>query len=156
MRNAKVGQHWDDKLGDELDVLVPADEERLKAQMLRSLANVFGFDGKSFSRARGRFVPGAKRWPCALRSAEFVLGLPNIKVQADRDKVKVGNLLAEKLASWCTMLDRAGLLWVIENPRNSWLWQLPCMMELQRGKAFVSRRSTTACMVASDGSGPSS
>ena len=89
LRDVKVGQHWDKKLGDEFDVLVPANEERLKAQMLSSLSNFFGIDCKSFSRARGRPVPGAKRWPCALRSAEFVLGLPNIKLQADRDIVKV-------------------------------------------------------------------
>ena len=72
LRDVKVGQHWDKKLGDEFDVLVPANEERLKAQMLSSLSNFFGIDCKSFSRARGRPVPGAKRWPCALRSAEFV------------------------------------------------------------------------------------
>ena len=30
LRDVKVGQHWDKKLGDEYDVLVPANEERLK------------------------------------------------------------------------------------------------------------------------------
>ena len=83
LRDVKVGQHWDKKLGDEYDVLVPANEERLKAQMLRSLANLFGIDCRSFSRARGRLAPGAKRLPGVLKSAEFVLGLPNVKLQAE-------------------------------------------------------------------------
>ena len=105
LRDVRVGLHWDKKSGDECDVLVPANGERLKAQMLRSLADFLGIDCEIFSRARGRPAPGAKRWPCTLKSAEFVLGLPDIILQADRDEVNFGNLLAEKLASWCTLLD---------------------------------------------------
>ena len=68
LRSVVVGQHWDNKISDKLDVLVAANEEKLIEQMRDTHINFFGIDCKSFSRARGRPVPGARSWPCALRS----------------------------------------------------------------------------------------
>ena len=61
VRNIRVGQHWDNKLGPQFDVLVEANAIKLRAQMRFSEVCFFGIDCKSFSRARGRPIPGARR-----------------------------------------------------------------------------------------------
>ena len=61
VRSIRVGQHWDNKLGPQFDVLVAANVIKLRAQMRFSEVCFFGIDCKSFSRARGRPIPGA-RW----------------------------------------------------------------------------------------------
>ena len=75
----QVGEHWDKLLGEQYDVLVAENEAKLLEQLLETMVSFFGIDCKSFSRARGCPVPGAKTWPKALRSASFPLGLPNLQ-----------------------------------------------------------------------------
>lgn len=45
----------------------------------------------------------------------------------DRKKVDAANSLYLKAAKFILEIHGTGIFWSIENPTNSWLWQLECM-----------------------------
>ena len=75
-----------------------------------------------FSRAR-RGPPGG-RFPCALRSAEHLSGLPDLPAR-DRELVRTSNLLAARAAAIQRLCIQLGVPGGEENPASSFLWDLP-------------------------------
>ena len=68
-----VGMAWDIKRGGgEHDVRSPAAREALWKQLARTNVTWWAPECRSFSRARGRPIPGAASWPGALRSEELL------------------------------------------------------------------------------------
>lgn len=76
------------------------------------------------SQARGIPLPDGSPGPQPLRSAEHLLGLPHLE-GADLEKVRNANLLYERLGNFIKFLDKHNIPWIIENPTNSFLWDLP-------------------------------
>ncbi|CAE7507524.1 unnamed protein product, partial [Symbiodinium sp. CCMP2456] len=80
----------------------------------------------TWSRARERPVPRALRGqgaslPRPLRSADHVLGVPNLS-DAEQAKVQAANELARFTVELFALAVRKGCFFSIENPENSWMW----------------------------------
>ena len=93
-------------------------------------ASAFGPPCRSFSGLRGK-----GQGPRPVRSLEFPEGLPSKQLtNAERELVKVDNLLAKKTALLCKIMHGLGRSFLVENPprRNDQptLWDLPDFMEL--------------------------
>ena len=75
------------------------------------------------SKARGIPMPDGTPGPPPLRSLDFLLGVPDMS-PGDRVKVEAANRLYERMGRFIEWLDSKGVAWVIENPTNSFLWEL--------------------------------
>ena len=124
-----VGTAWDLKRGGAAhDVRSAAARSSLQMQIAASSTIWWAPECKSFSRARGKPVPGATHWPPALRSKSYPHGLPGLskeKRAADREKVEIGNDLARITFMDAETARTAGAKVVVENPSNSYMWDLP-------------------------------
>ena len=124
-----AGVAWDLKRGGaEHDVRSADARRKLQTQIASSSTVWWAPECKTFSRARGKPVPGASHWPPALRSREHPHGLPGLAKQrrtADREKVEVGSELARITFADAAMASAAGKTIVVENPMNSFMWDLP-------------------------------
>ena len=124
-----VGVAWDLKRGGtEHDVRSTDGRRRLQAQIAASSTIWWAPECKTFSRARGKPVPGATHWPPALRSREHPHGLPGLtkaRRAADREKVETGNDLARITFMDAEKARAAGATIAVENPTNSFMWDLP-------------------------------
>ena len=90
----------------------------------RILVVLAGFPCQSFSAARNR--PGG---PPPLRNAAFVQGLPGLRPHDER-KVQRGN---RSVGFVCRLVRACVISHVpaaLENPKSSWAWQMPAMLEL--------------------------
>ena len=124
-----AGVAWDLKRGGaEHDVRNTDARRRLQAQIAASSTIWWAPECKTFSRARGKPVPGATHWPPALRSREHPHGLPGLtkaRRAADREKVETGNDLARITFMDAEAARVAGATIAVENPTNSFMWDLP-------------------------------
>ena len=124
-----VGTAWDLKRGGAAhDVRSAEGRRRLQAQIAASSTTWWAPECKTFSRARGKPVPGAAHWPPALRSRDHPHGLPGLtkaRRAADREKVDTGNDLARITFMDAERARAAGAMVVVENPANSFMWDLP-------------------------------
>ena len=124
-----VGTAWDLKRGGAAhDVRSAAARSSLQMQIAASSTVWWAPECKSFSRARGKPVPGATHWPPALRSKNYPHGLPGLnkaRRAADREKVDIGNDLARITFTDAETARAAGAKIVVENPSNSYMWDLP-------------------------------
>ena len=77
------------------------------------------------SKARGIPLPDDSPGPRVLRSAEHPWGLPWVG-GVDRVKLDAGHAVYRVLAECVDLCEQLGIPWCIENPANSWLWELPC------------------------------
>ena len=75
------------------------------------------------SKARGIPMPDGTPGPQPLRTAEHLLGVPDM-TPLDRIKVNAANMLYERMGKFIEWLDSKGVAWVLENPTNSFLWEL--------------------------------
>ena len=75
------------------------------------------------SKARGIPMPDGSPGPQPLRSAEHLLGVPEMS-PLDRVKVEAANRLYERMGKFIEWLDAKGVAWILENPTNSFLWEL--------------------------------
>ena len=75
------------------------------------------------SKARGIPMPDGTPGPQPLRSDDYLLGVPDMS-PSDRVKVDAANRLYERMGRFIEWLDARGIAWVVENPTNSFLWQL--------------------------------
>ena len=75
------------------------------------------------SKARGIPMPDGSPGPQPLRTAEHLLGVPDM-TPLDRIKVNAANMLYERMGKFIEWLDSKGVAWVLENPTNSFLWEL--------------------------------
>jgi len=78
------------------------------------------------SKARGIPLPNGRPGPQPLRDWNHLYGLPTIS-GTDAEKVEAANRLYLAIAELIEFLEEHGVAWTIENPGNSWLWELPCM-----------------------------
>jgi hypothetical protein len=62
--------------------------------------------------------------PQPLRDDHNLLGLPNLGPR-DSERVSAANALYERLGLLVETLERLQIPWTIENPTNSFLWDLP-------------------------------
>ena len=149
-----VAEPWDKLRGrqvdgrSEYDVEVPANRERLSAQASMSLAQHWAPDCSTFSRALERPIPGAPagKGPRPLRSRQHPRGLPWQVLQENfgtktakviQEKIKLHNMMAEITARACLKAAKEGRFFCVENPGNSYLWQLEEFKELAKLKGVV-------------------
>ena len=78
------------------------------------------------SKARGIPLPDGSPGPAPLRSWSHLYGLPGIS-GTDAIKLEAANRLYIAIAEFIEFLESEGIPWTVENPGNSWLWELPCM-----------------------------
>ncbi len=97
----------------------------------------FGVPCGTCSRARGIPLADGSDGPPPLRDQEHVLGLPNLS-EANRRKVETANILYERCCEFILFLDERGIPWTVENPTNSWLWDLPCFGPIIARGEFVN------------------
>ena len=146
-----VGEAWDLKRGGPAhDVRSPTARRRLQLQIEASDVTWWAPECRTFSRARGKPVPGATHWPPALRSSAHPYGLPELRRQrraADREKVETGNAIAAITFEDATRAARAGRGVAIENPANSFMWILDEAKALEAVPG-VFRVDFTNCMFA--------
>ena len=76
------------------------------------------------SQARGIPMPDGSPGPQPVRSQEFLMGLPGIS-ELDQVKVDAANRLYLRMGLFTQWLHERGVAWVVENPTNSFLWELP-------------------------------
>ena len=76
------------------------------------------------SKARGIPMSDGSEGPPPLRSQEFLLGLPDLS-DTNLLKVRSANSLYQRAELLIEHLERLGITWTVENPTNSFLWDLP-------------------------------
>ena len=76
------------------------------------------------SKARGIPMADGTAGPQPLRSESHLLGLPNLRPH-DRARVDAANLLYSQMGRLVEILESHNIPWTIENPTNSFLWDLP-------------------------------
>ena len=76
------------------------------------------------SKARGIPMPDGSPGPQPVRSNEFLMGIPGIP-EMDQIKVDAANRLYLRMGLFIQWLHERGVAWVVENPTNSFLWELP-------------------------------
>ena len=76
------------------------------------------------SRAREIPLKSGRPGPPPLRSQEFLFGLPGLS-DVDQLKVTKANSIYSNVADIIDEAISLGVLVQIENPKNSWLWQMP-------------------------------
>lgn len=74
-------------------------------------------------------MPGAKAWPRRLRSDAYPAGLPNL-TGGLRQRVMNSNSMTRWVAALAERLHAQGRGFVVENPKRSYMWQLPEMRRL--------------------------
>ena len=76
------------------------------------------------SKARGIPMADGSAGPQPLRSESHLLGLSKLRPH-DRARVDAANLLYSQLGRLVEILESHNIPWTIENPTNSFLWDLP-------------------------------
>ena len=90
---------------------------------------------ESFSAARR--APPWSRYPRALRSKQHAAGLPHL-TGADLATCRAGNQLANLAAMVIRACDKAGVPWMLENPKSSYIWLYPPLAAATRDARFSS------------------
>ena len=119
-----------------VDLTSPAGQELLQNQ-LKSGKVAFAWFAPpcgTFSRAREKPIPAHLRKqgapePQPLRDERHPLGFPWLQGD-DRIKVAKGNQLARLAGEWAGRFAEAGAAIAIENPKRSWIWKHPAMLDL--------------------------
>ena len=78
--------------------------------------------------------------PQPLRNKERPYGVPDM-TDRDRARVDQANTLYMHMCDFCIFLNDRNVAWTMENPTNSWLWELPCMEFLVNQMFFTSFHS---------------
>lgn len=76
------------------------------------------------SKARGIPMPAGSPGHQPVRSQEFLMGIPGIS-GLDQVNVDAANKLYLRMGLFIEWLHERGIAWVVENPTNSFLWELP-------------------------------
>jgi hypothetical protein len=74
--------------------------------------------------------------PQPLRNKERPYGVPDM-TDRDRARVDQANTLYMHMCDFCIFLNDRNVAWTMENPTNSWLWELPCMEFLVNQMFFL-------------------
>ena len=92
------------------------------------------------SRAREIRLTSDWHGPPPLRNADYPYGVPDMS-DKDRLRVQQANQLYMFMSDFCLFLNERSVPWTVENPTNSWLWELPCMRSLMIDMYFTSFHS---------------
>ena len=96
----------------------------------------FGLPCGTCSKARGIPMSDGSEGPPPLRSQEFLLGLPDLS-DTNLSKVTSANSLYQRAEFLIEHLERLGITWTVENPTNSFLWDLPFLaFTMAHGKLY--------------------
>jgi len=108
--------------------------EKVLRQAKMSLVTLIATECKTFSRARDKEIPGAKKQPPRLRSCQCPHGLPHVMAQAGplREKIEKGNKLAFISALLVHAVSAEGKYFLLENPGQSYIWNTAAFMELEK------------------------
>ena len=117
----------------QLDLMQQSDRELLEQWLMSPLLLWVHFAPVCGTASRAREIPraGVSNLPRPLRSFDFPLGLPDLEGD-ELKRVEIANSLFQytcNLFSWCV---RRNILATVENPRGSYFWLVPCMLELMR------------------------
>ena len=101
------------------------------------LFDVHGFDLPCCTWSRARRAPKWSSFPSPLRSAAYLMGLPDLG-DKDQQKVALHNMLFRRTIQWAKLSIRNGCSGYIENPYPSMLWLTKQVKSLCRmGATFV-------------------
>ena len=98
------------------------------------------------SRARERPLPahlkraGAPE-PRPLRNARYPMGVPGLRPH-ERIAVEQANLIYANIVTILQRCNAKGIPWSLENPGNSWLWAIPCIVQLMSNNRWRPVRYT--------------
>ncbi|CAE7233976.1 unnamed protein product [Symbiodinium sp. CCMP2592] len=135
------------------DILRPECLELLLSYIRKGLVACLwlGLTCASWSRARrgkrrGPIDPAARGlsarpkrggFPAPLRSREYLWGLPRSELTtSELKKLDHGNALAKWAIKVVKEARKYGTTLIVENPRTSWIWELPELKELMSGPDF--------------------
>ena len=92
--------------------------------------------------SRAREIKLSQHWhgPQPLRDARYPYGVPAMSPN-DRLRVELANTLYMHMCNFCEFLNAMQVPWTMENPTNSWLWELPCMQQLIKDSFFTTFHS---------------
>ena len=106
------------------DILHEAGEDLLNLGTQREIAELIL--GECFRGVSAG--PVCSSFSCAVtpswRSKEFPAGRPGLKT-CQADKVRHGNAMLEFVLNVVVLCERLGIVYIIENPLNSWMWAQP-------------------------------
>ena len=74
--------------------------------------------------------------PQPLRSVDQPMGLANLSLQ-DQARVDAANAIYLHLSFFLQQCTNRGIAWSVANPSRSFLWEIPCIMELFSSASFV-------------------
>ena len=117
----------------QLDLLQQSDRELLEQWLLSPLLLWVHFAPVCGTASRAREIPrrGVANLPRPLRSLEFPLGLPSLEGD-ELKRVELANALFRYTCDLFALCVRRSILATMENPRGSYFWSTPFVLELMR------------------------
>jgi len=117
----------------QLDLLQASDREVLEEWFSSPLLLWVHFAPVCGTASRAREIPRPELSlaPQPLRSLEHPLGLPDLG-PIDQKRVEIANELFRYTCQLFAFCVRRGILATMEDPRGSYLWVIPFVLELQR------------------------
>ena len=133
----------------QLDLMQQADRQLLEQWLASPLLLWAHFAPVCGTASRAREIPRPElaSAPQPLRSLEFQLGLPDLS-PGDRKRVEIANELFRYTCHLFAMCLNRGVLATMENPRGSYLWVIPFVLELMRAYSLFAT-DFQACMYGS-------
>ena len=133
----------------QLDLMQGQDRELLEEWLSSPLLLWAHFAPVCGTASRAREIPRPELTaaPRPLRSVEFPLGLPD-QSPAERQRVDIANELFRYTCQLFALCVQRGVLATMENPRGSYLWMIPYVLELQRAYPLYAS-DFQACMYGS-------
>ena len=133
----------------QLDLMQQADRQLLEQWLASPLLLWAHFAPVCGTASRAREIPRPElaSAPQPLRSLEFPLGLPDLS-PGDRKRVEIANELFRYTCHLFAMCLNRGVLATMENPRGSYLWVIPFVLELMRAYSLFAT-DFQACMYGS-------
>ena len=133
----------------QLDLMQPADRELLEQWLASPLLLWAHFAPVCGTASRAREIPRPElaSAPQPLRSLEHPLGLPTLN-SGDRKRVEIANELFKYTCHLFAKCMERGVLATMENPRGSYLWVIPFVLELMRAYPLFAT-DFQACMFGS-------
>ena len=117
----------------QLDLLQADDRELLEEWLSSPLLLWAHFAPVCGTASRAREIPRPElsMAPRPLRSMEYPMGLPDLG-PIERKRVEIANELFRYTCQLFAFCVKRGVLATMENPRGSYLWMIPFLVELQR------------------------
>ena len=134
----------------QLDLLQADDRELLEEWLSSPLLLWAHFAPVCGTASRAREIPRPElsMAPRPLRSMEHPLGLPDLGPN-ERKRVEIANELFRYTCQLFAFCVKRGVLATMENPRGSYLWVIPFLLELQRIYSLYAT-DFQACMYGSE------